>query len=88
MPNHINGRYTGGTESLDGNTYRSCAFTGCHLVYEGGVPPIFDKCEFHECRFELSGAAANTVAFLKATAAPGSGMQQVVRETFKGVNLN
>jgi hypothetical protein len=48
------------------------------------VPRIVG-CSFSEAPFTADGAAARTVAFLKAMASAGSGLQTVVRETFKAV---
>jgi hypothetical protein len=69
---------------VDGNRYQDCTFERCVLTYGGGVPPSFSNCRFNNSTLTFVGAAANTLAFLKAMDAPRSGLQRVVRETFRG----
>ena len=76
------------TVTLDGNEFDICIFDGCSLVYRGGPPPILNDCQFAGTRFQFEGAAANTVAFVQAMAAPGSGLQSVVRDTFPALGAH
>lgn len=73
-----------GSISVDGNRYRNCVFDGCVITYGGGVPPSFADCRFRNSRLSFVGAAGNTLLFLKAMDSPSSGLQRVVRETFRG----
>lgn len=73
-----------GSISVDGNRYRNCVFDACVMIYGGGMPPSFSDCRFRNCRLSFVGAAGNTLMFLKAMDSPGSGLQRVVRETFRG----
>jgi hypothetical protein len=67
---------------LDGGTFERCRFRKASLVYIGGAAPTLVSCSFHEVSFEFSGAAGRTVAFLKAMAAPKSGLSSVFKATF------
>jgi hypothetical protein len=70
---------------LDGVEFLECRFRGTTLRYSGGGVPRIKGCSFSGARFAMDGAAARTVALLKAMASPGSGLQDVVRETFGGI---
>ena len=67
---------------LDGAEFIECRFRGTTLRYSGGVVPRIIGCSFSQARFAVDGAAARTLTLLKAMASPGSGLQDVVRETF------
>lgn len=51
---------------VDGNQYEACTFTNCVLVFEGGEPPLFERCTFRTIKIELRGAAARTTNYLNA----------------------
>jgi hypothetical protein len=80
---HVGLTFTGPI-SVDGNRYINCIFERCVVTYGGGVPPSFSGCSFHDSKLSFVGAAANTLLFLKAMAAPNSGLQRVIHETFPG----
>jgi len=67
---------------LDGAEFLECKFRGTTLRYSGGEVPRIIGCSFSEARFAVDGPAARTLALLKGMASPGSGLQDVVRETF------
>ncbi|CAN5182664.1 hypothetical protein BH10PSE2_BH10PSE2_08690 [soil metagenome] len=67
-----------GQVSLDGKTFRDCEFVDAQLMFEGGAAPVFINCRFQRSRFGFDGAAANTVNFLRAMAAPQSNMRSFV----------
>jgi hypothetical protein len=73
---------------IDGAEFLQCEFRGTTLRYSGGEVPHIKRCRFFDSRFAMEGPAARTVAFLRAMASPGSGVQQVVRETFVAVFAN
>jgi hypothetical protein len=73
---------------IDGAEFLECEFHGTTLRYTGGEAPHIIKCSFSDARFAVEGAAARTLTFLRAMASPGSGVQQVVRETFAAVFAN
>ena len=81
-------KFGAGIVDLDGHEFVGCAFNGTTLRYSGGEPPCLDGCAFRNVRFVMDGAASRTLALLKAMAAPGSGMQAVVRETFGAMFAN
>jgi len=49
---------------VDGNSYAQCIFDGSILVFSGGTPPTFERCQFKNIKIELRGEAANTTAYL------------------------
>jgi hypothetical protein len=67
---------------IDGAEFLECEFRGTTLRYSGGEVPRIVRCSFFDMRFAVEGAAARTLTLLKGMAASGSGVQQVVRETF------
>jgi len=51
---------------LDGRHFEDCGFDTCTLVYRGGVPPNFVRCDFAAPRFVFEEAAQNTVQLMSA----------------------
>ncbi|MEO1643614.1 MAG: hypothetical protein AAFR67_00395 [Chloroflexota bacterium] len=49
---------------VDGNSYAQCIFDGSILVFSGGTPPTFERCQFKNIKIELRGDAANTTDYL------------------------
>ena len=64
MPNGAS--YHHETVALDGEAFSGCEFRACRLVYAGGEPPTFEGCKFHDCDWKFEGAAARTLAHLRA----------------------
>ena len=46
------------TVILDGETFSSCEFRDCRLVYSGGEPPSFQGCRIDDCEWKFEGPAA------------------------------
>jgi hypothetical protein len=63
MPDGVS--YSHETVTLDGETFTSCEFRDCRLVYAGGEPPVFSGCKFVDCDWKQDDAAARTLAYLK-----------------------
>lgn len=84
---HTNKTFTGDV-TLDDGEFINCTFDGSILIYSGGKPPTIDGCSFENVRFEFRGCAENTVAFLKAMAAPNSGLQSIIRDTFPALGAH
>jgi hypothetical protein len=57
--------YNHETVALDGETFTSCEFRGCRLVYSGGEQPVFEHCRFDDCEWKYEDAAARMLAHLK-----------------------
>jgi hypothetical protein len=57
--------YSHETVVLDGETFTSCEFRDCRMVYAGGEPPAFRDCKFVDCEWKQDEAAARTLAYLK-----------------------
>lgn len=51
---------------LDGKHFEDCTFDTCTLVYRGGTPPNFVRCEFAAPRFVFEEAAKSTVQLMSA----------------------
>jgi len=49
--------------SVDGKHFCDCTFRNCTLLYSGSMV-TFESCQFHDCRFQFSGAAGRTFQFL------------------------
>jgi hypothetical protein len=58
--------FVGDRVLLDGKHFTDCAFDSCTLVYKGGLPPHFVRCDFAAPRFVFEGAAQNTVQLMSA----------------------
>ncbi|MCS3754188.1 DUF5067 domain-containing protein [Salinibacter ruber] len=51
---------------LDGTHFEDCTFDTCTLVYGGGRPPHFVRCDFAAPRFVFEDAAQNTIQLMSA----------------------
>lgn len=71
------------TVTLDGEYFADCEFRACRLVYAGGEAPVFNNCKFDECDWRLEGAAANTLAHMKAMW--GAGGKATVQALIKDI---
>jgi hypothetical protein len=58
--------FTGTRVLLDGKHFEDCSFETCTLVYRGGVPPNFVRCDFAAPRFVFEEAAKSTVQLMSA----------------------
>jgi hypothetical protein len=57
--------FTRETVQLDGETFTSCEFKACRLVFSGGDAPVFEDCSFDDCDWRFEGGAAATLALMK-----------------------
>lgn len=51
--------------TIDGARFRGCRFNGTLLTYNGGEPPLFDGCNFHNIAFDFQGPAGHSLALLR-----------------------
>jgi hypothetical protein len=58
--------FTGTRLLLDGKHFEDCSFETCTLVYQGGVPPNFVRCDFAAPQFAFEEAAKHTVQLMSA----------------------
>ena len=58
--------FSGERVILDGKHFENCSFDTCQLVYRGGTPPNFVRCDFAAPRFVFQEAAQNTVQLMSA----------------------
>ena len=64
---------------LDGNTFTRIRFKDATLTFTGiGRAPKITDCSMTDCRFAFSGAAGETVNFLRSMCVPGSKMREIV----------
>ena len=75
--------FTGKTIALDGSSFYACDFTDCTLIYNGLLPVTMDGCSFDDCNWQFSGAASNTVGFMKALYAGGA--KDLIEATFQNI---
>ena len=88
MAHHIASTFINVTVHLDGEEFENCTFTDCVLVYSGGPLPKLSGCDLRKFALKFDGPAERTVAFLKLMAAPGSGLQKIVVDTFPALRGN
>lgn len=63
----VTGReFTGERLVIDGKHFEDCRFETCTLVFKGGTPPHFIRCEFAAPQFAFEEAAQNTVQLMSA----------------------
>jgi hypothetical protein len=72
---------------LDGNTYVSCAFENCLLVFGAAEPVKFIECTFgKDVSWSFAGAAALTLNFMASLYhGAGPGGQLLIERTFKHI---
>ncbi len=58
--------FTGERLVIDGKHFVDCRFETCTLVFKGGTPPHFIRCEFAAPQFVFEEAAKNTVQLMSA----------------------
>lgn len=75
------------TVDLDGNTYKNCTFTNCHLRFSGnGSVTLMGGAIDPSCQFVLNGPAEVTLKFLAALY--GAGLQTQVESILNGIRKN
>ena len=70
MSIHTGEALKGITINLDGNTFRDCVFTDCHIIYSGGE--YGDGFTTESCTWELRGSALRTLNFIRDHHIPAS----------------
>jgi len=58
--------FSGERVVIDEKHFEDCTFDTCTLIYRGGVPPNFVRCEFAAPRFVFEGAAQSTIQLMSA----------------------
>jgi hypothetical protein len=69
--------------TLDGSSFYSCGFNRCTLIYAGLLPVQLDNCRFNDCKWEFTGAASNTVGFMRAMHSAGA--TALIEATFEQI---
>jgi hypothetical protein len=59
-------RFDGERLVIDGRHFEDCHFETCTLVYRGGLPPNFVRCDFAAPRFVFEEAAQSTLQLMSA----------------------
>jgi hypothetical protein len=57
--------------NIDGTTYKNCTFLCCRLVFSAVAPMSLAENTFIECTWQVTGAAADTVNFLRTAFCQG-----------------
>ena len=78
--------YTDEPVQIDGKYFFGCKFIRCTLVYNGGDPCSFEKCEFDNPQFFFGGAAGNTMAFLHNMYQ--TPFRPMIEQTFENIKRN
>ena len=68
---------------LDGSSFIECNFENCTLIYSGLLPAALNTSSFNNCRWEVSGAAQNTVGFMADLYRAGA--QELIEATFDNI---
>ncbi len=68
---------------LDGGSFYTCKFKGCTLKFSAVLPVIIDGCSFENCKWQFSGPAQNTIAFMQALYAGGA--KDLIENTFRNI---
>lgn len=68
MTTFQNKTFTSEDIAVDNNRYDDCTFDSCTLIFEGGTPPVFNRCTFQAIKIQLKGSAAQTTAYLNSLA--------------------
>ena len=61
-----NREFAGERLIIDGKHFEDCTFETCTLVFRGGTPPNFVRCDFAAPQFAFEAAAKNTVQLMSA----------------------
>ena len=90
MAKHTGESFTDRRIDLDDNTFEDCTFNACQIYYSGGEMSRVAGCRFDGgCTFHLDGAAARTLAYLRAMYHEmGPNGTRLVEETFKDLRAN
>ena len=67
---------------IDGRSFERCRFERAVLIYAGGPPPRIEQCAFDNSTFQFEGAAARSLALLKALSAQSSGLRDIFKASF------
>lgn len=71
-----------GRIAIDGRSFERCRFERALLVYAGGPLPRIENCAFDNSTFQFEGAAARSMALLKALSAKSSGLRDIFKASF------
>ena len=73
---------------LDANQYVNCTFKRCRIVYSGAGPFSLDGCTFDDVRWQFSGRAANTLAFMQGMYhGSGLGGRKLIEDIFNQIRF-
>lgn len=71
---------------IDGNDYIQCTFTGCTLLYRGGIIPKFAGCRLDRCRWVFEDSAIRTIGLLRGMySGLGAGGRQIVDDFIREI---
>jgi len=71
---------------LDGNQYINCTFRRCQLQFGGLASVTLESCNFNQCSWTFTEAAARTVNFMIGLYhGTGKGGRDLVEKTFENI---
>jgi hypothetical protein len=90
MAEHNGETFTSRRVDLDENAFENCTFKDCQIYYSGGEMSRVSGCRFEgHCTFHLDGAAARTLAYIRAMYHEmGPNGKRLVEETFNDLKTN
>jgi hypothetical protein len=70
-----------------GNTFTSCTFKNCRMLYDGTAQLLMSACHFYNSPWVVDGPAMRTLDFLTAMYAGGFGDsgKRMVEATFENI---
>jgi len=86
MAEYLGKDFVNTTEVVDGNSYNTCSFNACTIIYRGGDIPTFSGCRLDRCVWQFEGPAERTLAFLKGIySGMGPGARAMIEDLFQKI---
>lgn len=70
---------------LDGNKYAECTFTRCSLTYGAHGTVVLVGCNFNDCSWQFTDAAARTVNFMQGLYHSSPGGKALIEKTIENI---
>ncbi len=71
---------------LDNQEFRDCTFDNCELEFSGTGPVVMDGCHFENPKFVFTGAAQNTLQFMRNLYhGLGKDGKDIIESTFRNI---
>lgn len=71
---------------IDNSSFAECEFKNCTMVFAGSPAVNFTNCKFIDVKWQFTGAAANTITFLKVLGqSMGKSGNDIVKKLFSDI---